>query len=77
VKLKLHMVRHSECRDFSCSECGKEFKRKDKLRDHLKKVHSGAARPEVAPPPPVQPLSHQTSASPHPKFVPKVKNYIY
>ena len=32
--------RHSDKREFLCNECGKTFKRKDKLKEHAKKIHS-------------------------------------
>jgi hypothetical protein len=36
------MVRHSEIKDFMCDDCGKQFKRKDKLREHVKRMHNNA-----------------------------------
>ena len=32
--------RHSERKDFVCHECGKPFKRKDKMKEHVKRMHS-------------------------------------
>ena len=32
--------RHSDKREFLCNECGKTFKRKDKLKEHAKRIHS-------------------------------------
>ena len=32
--------RHSDKREFLCNECGKTFKRKDKLQEHTKRIHS-------------------------------------
>lgn len=37
--LKKHMLRHSDVREFLCADCGRQFKRKDKLADHIKKLH--------------------------------------
>ena len=34
------MVKHSERKDFVCDECGKRFKRKDKMREHVKRMHN-------------------------------------
>ncbi|KAG7255844.1 LOW QUALITY PROTEIN: hypothetical protein CRUP_035731 [Coryphaenoides rupestris] len=39
-KLRLHMLRHSDRKDFLCSTCGKQFKRKDKLREHMQRMHN-------------------------------------
>ena len=38
-KLKLHMLRHSNHREFMCESCGRQFKRKDKLKEHMKRMH--------------------------------------
>ena len=35
-KLKLHMLKHSSHREFMCHLCGRQFKRKDKLKVRLK-----------------------------------------
>ena len=37
---KFYIFRHSDKREFLCNECGKTFKRKDKLKEHAKKIHS-------------------------------------
>lgn len=34
------MLRHSDRREFLCQSCGKQFKRKDKLKEHAKRMHS-------------------------------------
>lgn len=34
------MLRHSDKRDFLCQSCGKQFKRKDKLKEHIQRMHS-------------------------------------
>ncbi|XP_018007139.1 PR domain zinc finger protein 10, partial [Hyalella azteca] len=34
------MLTHSDRRDFKCPSCGNAFKRKDKLKDHQKRMHS-------------------------------------
>jgi hypothetical protein len=34
------VCRHSDRRDFKCPSCGNAFKRKDKLKDHQKRMHS-------------------------------------
>ncbi|KAF2347373.1 Zinc finger C2H2-type [Trinorchestia longiramus] len=39
--------RHSDRRDFKCGLCDSSFKRKDKLREHERRMHS---RPQPAPP---------------------------
>lgn len=39
-KLKLHMLRHSDHREFLCQSCGKQFKRKDKLKEHMQRMHA-------------------------------------
>lgn len=39
-KLKLHMLCHSDHKEFLCQICGKQFKRKDKLKEHLQRMHS-------------------------------------
>ena len=35
------MLRHSNIREFMCDACGRQFKRKDKLKEHVKRVHNG------------------------------------
>jgi len=42
-------------KEFSCDTCDKQFKRKDKLRDHVKKSHSIAPIIVEPPPPPTSP----------------------
>lgn len=32
--------RHSDEREFLCANCGKQFKRKDKLTEHMRNMHS-------------------------------------
>jgi len=34
------MLRHSDHREFLCQVCGKQFKRKDKLKEHMQRMHS-------------------------------------
>ncbi|XP_064109566.1 PR domain zinc finger protein 10-like [Macrobrachium nipponense] len=70
-KLKIHMLSHSDRRDFLCPDCGKSFKRKDKMREHSKRMHS-AERGDRSP----------KSVKGPPKFVPKVdptdyKQFLY
>ena len=36
----MDFFRHSDKREFLCNECGKTFKRKDKLQEHAKRIHS-------------------------------------
>ncbi|KAK6996582.1 hypothetical protein SK128_008340, partial [Halocaridina rubra] len=38
-KLKLHMVKHSECKEYKCSVCNKDYKYKKNLRTHMNRVH--------------------------------------
>jgi len=38
-KLRLHKLKHSDHREFLCQNCGRQFKRKDKMREHIKRVH--------------------------------------
>lgn len=33
------MYSHSDQKDFLCTMCGKQFKRKDKLKMHMNKIH--------------------------------------
>ena len=35
---RLH--RHFDVRNFPCNDCGKQFKRKDKLREHCIRMHT-------------------------------------
>ena len=40
MNLKLiYYFRHSDVKEFECNECGKQFKRKDKLKEHAKRMH--------------------------------------
>ena len=41
-KLRLHMLKHTNVRNFMCDLCGKQFKRKDKLKEHAKRMHTPA-----------------------------------
>lgn len=34
------MLSHSNRREFLCQSCGKQFKRKDKLKEHIQRMHS-------------------------------------
>ena len=34
------MLSHSDRREFLCQSCGKQFKRKDKLKEHIQRMHS-------------------------------------
>ena len=34
------MLRHSDHREFLCQSCGKQFKRKDKLKEHIQRMHA-------------------------------------
>ena len=58
------MVRHSETKDFMCEDCAKQFKRKDKLREHVKRMHSGPSCKKEK-----MPLNEQQPE----RFTPKVK----
>lgn len=71
-KLKIHMLSHSDRRDFLCPDCGKRFKRKDKLREHAKRMHSAEREDR----------SLKSVSKGPPKFVPKVdpadyKQFVY
>ena len=35
----MYYCRHSDVKEFECNECGKQFKRKDKLKEHAKRMH--------------------------------------
>lgn len=39
------MLSHSDQRDFLCTMCGKQYKRKDKLKIHMNKVHYSKKKP--------------------------------
>lgn len=59
------------CREFHCANCGKQFKRKDKLKEHMTKLHNSQTATE-------EQMSQVTQTK---KFVPKVfftysKNYL-
>ncbi len=47
-KLKLHMLRHSDHREFLCANCGKQFKRKDKLKEHMQRMHAPDREAKIA-----------------------------
>ena len=64
-------IRHSDVREFSCPDCGKQFKRKDKMKEHFRRMHSldrmsklEAAKKKKA--------IGQPDKEPTHKFVPKV-----
>ena len=40
----IFFLRHSDKREFLCNECGKTFKRKDKLKEHAKRIHENPLR---------------------------------
>jgi len=63
-KLKLHRLRHSAHREFMCEACGRQFKRKDKLHEHTKRMHDPARDGNT------MPKDARTSSAN--KFVPKV-----
>ena len=62
-KLKLHSLKHTDLREFMCENCGRQFKRRDKLREHVKRMHAPGREKIVRP---------QYKK----KFVPKVTEYI-
>lgn len=39
------MLVHSDKKEFMCDQCGRQFKRKDKLKDHTARVHSTDRKP--------------------------------
>lgn len=39
-KLRLHMLCHSDRWEFQCNFCEKQFKRKDKLKEHTQRMHA-------------------------------------
>ena len=39
-KFNTHLARHSQATDFMCDDCGEQCKRKDKLREHGKRMHN-------------------------------------
>jgi len=67
-----HFFRHSDFREFSCDDCGKQFKRKDKLKEHVKRMHSGEKKIkiEIAK---RQKAAAQQAKNAAAKFIPKVK----
>lgn len=46
-----------------CDDCGKQFKRKDKLREHVKRMHNNAVTKKE---------KIMTPEQNSPKFIPKV-----
>ena len=52
------MLRHSDKREFLCNECGKTFKRKDKLKEHAKRIHENPLRKNNAQNHPNHPGNH-------------------
>ena len=67
--MKIHMVKHTAAKDFMCDDCGKQFKRKDKMREHVKRMHAAPTgdqgrKGKVA-------VSDQAAD----KFTPKVRNF--
>ena len=44
----IFLLRHSDKREFLCNECGKTFKRKDKLKEHAKRIHENPLRKNIA-----------------------------
>lgn len=58
------MLRHSDHREFLCANCGKQFKRKDKLKEHMKRMHAPDREAKVN--------AKNSSKSGSKKFVPKV-----
>lgn len=42
------MLKHSEHREFLCALCGKQFKRKDKLKEHVKRMHDPSREAKMA-----------------------------
>jgi hypothetical protein len=61
----LFFKRHSDHREFLCANCGKQFKRKDKLKEHMKRMHSAERELRLAMKP------HRTPTAK--KFMPKVQ----
>ena len=56
-------------RDYACLDCGKRFKRKDKLKEHAKRMHSGEKKIKVEA---AKKEKAALQAKNVPKFVPKV-----
>jgi len=65
LKFKCFFQRHSDHREFLCANCGKQFKRKDKLKEHMKRMHSAERELRLAMKP------HRTPTAK--KFMPKVQ----
>lgn len=42
------MLRHSDHREFLCQACGKQFKRKDKLKEHIQRMHAPDREERIA-----------------------------
>ena len=49
-KLRIHMVTHSDFHEFMCEYCAAQFKRKDKLMEHIKRTHLGPPKMPVGRP---------------------------
>ena len=54
----IFLLRHSDKREFLCNECGKTFKRKDKLKEHAKRIHENPLRKNNAQNHPNHPGNH-------------------
>ena len=54
----IFLFRHSDKREFLCNECGKTFKRKDKLKEHAKRIHENPLRKNNAQNHPNHPGNH-------------------
>jgi len=72
-KIHENLINVYLCREFHCANCGKQFKRKDKLKEHMTKIHhSQTVNGEQ--------ITQHNQAK---KFVPKVRqnkimiDYIY
>ena len=44
--METHLARHSEAKDFMGDDCGKQFKRKDKLKEHGERMHDVLSKKE-------------------------------
>ena len=58
------MLRHTTHREFMCETCGRQFKRKDKLKEHIKRMHSADKEART--------LAHPHRESNAKKFTPRV-----
>lgn len=67
----MHLLRHSDHREFLCADCGKQFKRKDKLKEHCKRMHSEDRENNSST------KSTKTESQNSKKFVPKVEPTDY